>query len=360
MNRIYITVKGKRLAEKISSEIKSLNPNFTIETFNSLKVCKETLISFVPDVYDVLLLGMDLAGENWKGFCSDIREKCSNLKILVFTPYKDYFEDKANFHDQQLISGYISKDSSPEAIISGISAVRKGIFYPNGEIDVNVPKQDQNWEIPVMKELGKVFATNYNDLEKIEKLSQFIDYIDKYRTVFIKNWLAEERKKVKGQQDSIRIAELSTLRLEHLFAKGFDNWEIGDILELNDIDNVRNARMEFVRKIVDKKSIIIVPRGNEKSRILSVRELEILNLTAAGYTNEEICEKLQRSIETVRTHEQNIRDKFGVQSAIEAVTSALRLGIIKLESIEKRKRKNKNISKNRNISKNKNIGIKNK
>lgn len=61
---------------------------------------------------------------------------------------------------------------------------------------------------------------------------------------------------------------------------------------------------------------------------ISKRELEILNLLAAGNSNQEIASKLFVSISTVKTHNQNLFDKLDVKRRTQAVEKAKRLNII--------------------------------
>ena len=61
---------------------------------------------------------------------------------------------------------------------------------------------------------------------------------------------------------------------------------------------------------------------------LSKRELEILNLLAQGYSNQEIATKLFVSLSTVKTHVQNLFEKLDVKRRTQAVEKAKRLNLI--------------------------------
>ena len=335
MKKVYIAVRGKVLAGKLSSVIENSYPIIKqndIEVFNSLKECSEKLKIHTPDV---LLLGMNLPGKNWVNFCNKIRKEHPFLKVLMVTSYEKYFEYKDDLENEELISGYISEDASAEAIVAGIETVMKKKPFNYTEFDSAAAEKDDEWIKPFLKELKKDFSAGYNDLEKIERLSQLIDFFNEYRRIIIDNLLAEELEKDEDRQNHKRMDELSAQRFEHLFVKGYNNWKIGYKLQLNNIEEIRKARMEFIRKIADKSSMIILPKMNDKAVELTDRELEVLNETAAGYTNEEIGNQLAISIETVKTHERNLREKFGVGNAMEMVIKALRLGIIKLDHIGK-------------------------
>ena len=68
------------------------------------------------------------------------------------------------------------------------------------------------------------------------------------------------------------------------------------------------------------------PAGEE----LSGRELEVLCLMAKGAANKEISAELNIAQSTVKTHITNIFQKLGVNDRTEAVTQALKKGIIRL------------------------------
>jgi DNA-binding NarL/FixJ family response regulator len=63
---------------------------------------------------------------------------------------------------------------------------------------------------------------------------------------------------------------------------------------------------------------------------LSQRELEVLNLVADGLTNKEIAEQLFISARTARNHVASCLVKLGADDRTEAVTTAVRRGLIRL------------------------------
>jgi DNA-binding CsgD family transcriptional regulator len=71
--------------------------------------------------------------------------------------------------------------------------------------------------------------------------------------------------------------------------------------------------------------------GREGSRgrfDLSPRELEVLQLLAAGRSDREIGDALFISKKTVSVHVANIRGKLGAQSRVEILTSAMAIGLV--------------------------------
>jgi DNA-binding NarL/FixJ family response regulator len=63
---------------------------------------------------------------------------------------------------------------------------------------------------------------------------------------------------------------------------------------------------------------------------ISPRELDVLSLMAAGKRNKEIAGALSIAEDTVKMHVRNILSKLQVNDRTEAVTIALRRGIIHL------------------------------
>jgi DNA-binding NarL/FixJ family response regulator len=81
-------------------------------------------------------------------------------------------------------------------------------------------------------------------------------------------------------------------------------------------------------KLLDRFSEL--SRRTPSSEGLSERELEILQLMAKGAANKEISSQLNIAQSTVKTHIANIFQKLGVNDRTEAVTQALKKGIIRL------------------------------
>lgn len=75
----------------------------------------------------------------------------------------------------------------------------------------------------------------------------------------------------------------------------------------------------------------LLGRGHAAPRdrgALTPRELEVLQLLAEGLSTRDIAERFVLSISTVRNHVQNILTKLGAHSKLEAVSVAMRQGIV--------------------------------
>jgi DNA-binding NarL/FixJ family response regulator len=71
------------------------------------------------------------------------------------------------------------------------------------------------------------------------------------------------------------------------------------------------------------------PTGPE----LTTREMEVLALLAEGLSNDAIAERLELSLHTIRNHVQKTITKLGAHSKLEAVSIALRTGLIEPPSV---------------------------
>ena len=87
-----------------------------------------------------------------------------------------------------------------------------------------------------------------------------------------------------------------------------------------------------ISKIVLKSFINKVKNASvgdvSKKHQLTSREMEILKLYVEGCTNNEIAEKLNLSVFTIKTHKNNIMQKYNFKSTVEMIKFALRNNIV--------------------------------
>jgi two-component system, NarL family, response regulator LiaR len=72
---------------------------------------------------------------------------------------------------------------------------------------------------------------------------------------------------------------------------------------------------------------------HEKINDLSEREIEVLQLLAKGYTDNEIAEQLCLTNVTVRSHVSRVLSKLNVKNRVEATLYGLRSGLVTLETV---------------------------
>jgi DNA-binding NarL/FixJ family response regulator len=77
------------------------------------------------------------------------------------------------------------------------------------------------------------------------------------------------------------------------------------------------------------ESVIKAPLPEDKaSRVLTLREREVLKLIATGLKNREIAQELFISIKTVETHRTNIMQKLDIHTTASLVQYAISLGLL--------------------------------
>ena len=62
--------------------------------------------------------------------------------------------------------------------------------------------------------------------------------------------------------------------------------------------------------------------------MLSNREIEVLRLLSAGYSNKEIADKLFLAVGTIKKHTHQIYQKLNVDSRVQAIQTARELNLI--------------------------------
>lgn len=73
---------------------------------------------------------------------------------------------------------------------------------------------------------------------------------------------------------------------------------------------------------------------NELTKELSARETDVLQLIVKGYTNKDIADKLNISLNTVLTHRKNITSKLGIKTVSGLTFYAIMNGLISADDIE--------------------------
>ncbi len=152
----------------------------------------------------------------------------------------------------------------------------------------------------------------------------------------------EATRRIKASHPEIRILVLSAYEDDQyvfpLLEAGADGYllKIAKGHELvSAIHAVYSGRKVLSPSITDKVISHLASgpqehRRDEMAEALSERELEVLQAVASGKSNKEIAEALALSTNTVQVHLRNIFGKLGVGSRTEAVTHALRNGLISL------------------------------
>ena len=78
----------------------------------------------------------------------------------------------------------------------------------------------------------------------------------------------------------------------------------------------------------NEQQTVFVPSNPSLIESLSPRELEVLQLIAQGFSNQEIGKRLFLALDTVKGHNRRIFEKLQVQRRTEAIARARELGLI--------------------------------
>jgi two-component system, NarL family, response regulator LiaR len=91
---------------------------------------------------------------------------------------------------------------------------------------------------------------------------------------------------------------------------------------------LRLTRPKIIQQIVESPVIFQLDETNLQKLGISRREYEVLELLAAGHSNQEIADKLFISMSTVKTHVSNLLAKLEASRRTEAIARAKKLRII--------------------------------
>jgi DNA-binding CsgD family transcriptional regulator len=124
-------------------------------------------------------------------------------------------------------------------------------------------------------------------------------------------------------------------RGERAHAPGDRRGAAGYLIKTADRDTICDAIAAVVRgetalaaEVQEALAEEIRVRSGSSAPLLSVREQEVLRLTADGCSAKEIAERLDISATTVRTYLSHAYEKLGVSDRAAAVAEAMRRGLL--------------------------------
>lgn len=202
------------------------------------------------------------------------------------------------------------------------------------------PHFDLIWEVNGQT-LVKVYMNQgeyENALEVIEPLFKAAEANKRQRNII--KILAMQAAIYQAMGDSKRGLQILERALELGEAEGFvrsflDEGEM--ILQLLDQAVSKGIYPDYAKKLIaSAKQIkpigtLVKSDYGEQSELvepLSVREIEVLQLIADGFSNQEIANQLHISLSTVKGHTSNIYGKLGVHKRTRAVSRAMELGLL--------------------------------
>ncbi len=153
----------------------------------------------------------------------------------------------------------------------------------------------------------------------------------------------ELTKYVTEKYPDTKVMVLSMLDNENYIKQAVASGAIGYVSKTNGKEELLNAIRTVAAGefFISHKLSINLIKGNrtisflteEGKRLeleLSAREVEILNLIAEGYTNEEIADKTFTSKRTIETHRRNMIEKTKTRNTASLIKFAIAAGIIKV------------------------------
>jgi DNA-binding NarL/FixJ family response regulator len=134
---------------------------------------------------------------------------------------------------------------------------------------------------------------------------------------------------------SVQIVVLTASTSDRVLVASMEAGAAGFIAKTQRLDDVITG----VRAAAHGESVVsatmlnrLLPRlrrgGEAPGRDLTERELEILDLLAHGMSNADIAQQLTISVHTVRNHVANLSAKLGAHSKLEALSIAVREGLV--------------------------------
>lgn len=151
----------------------------------------------------------------------------------------------------------------------------------------------------------------------------------------------EAIKEILAQNTTVRILVLSNYSEEKMIYKALEAGALGYLLKIDTLEQISNAiRTVFqgnpsLSPDVERGLLTYLKLGQNttasRGKLLTKREIVILQMMAEGKTNAAMAEKANISEGTVRTHISNILGKLNLQNRAQAVIFAVKEGMIELE-----------------------------
>jgi NarL family two-component system response regulator LiaR len=139
---------------------------------------------------------------------------------------------------------------------------------------------------------------------------------------------------IRQQFPTVQVIALTSFTDEDLVGRALQAGAIGYLFKDISADELAQAiRSAYAgRGTLSPMALQVMIRAANRPPVaadpLTAREREVLVLMAEGWNNTEIAEKLIVSPSTIKSHVSNILSKLGVTSRTEAVSLAIRQGIL--------------------------------
>ena len=139
-------------------------------------------------------------------------------------------------------------------------------------------------------------------------------------------------RRILGSTSGVAVLMLSMHSENTLVRQALDAGARGYVLKnAMDLDLVAVIRKVAAGEtVLDPQILEPAALKGERSRGLTTRELEVLQLIVDGKSNKEIADQLNLSANTVAVHRANIMDALGIHKTAELVVYAIRNGLVNI------------------------------
>ncbi len=189
-----------------------------------------------------------------------------------------------------------------------------------------------------VKRIAEVEAEASNGFE-------LLDLLDVYKPNIILMDIAmprmngiEATKKAIEKQPNVKVLALSSFDDENYYYSMVESGAVGFILKNAGITELKKAITEvanggnwFSTELIQKvmANINAKPKKNI-TQSLTERELEVLKMICESCTNEQIAERLNLSIDTIKWHRSNLLSKSGCSNSAGLVIYAIKNNLIEI------------------------------
>jgi len=140
---------------------------------------------------------------------------------------------------------------------------------------------------------------------------------------------------LRALRPSTKVVVLTASAADHVLVAAIEAGASGFVSKTRSLGEVTSA----VRAAATGEAVIspellarllprLSPSGRPRHQELTEREREVLGLVADGLSNAAIAERLVVSVHTVRNHVANLSAKLGAHSKLEALSIAVREGLL--------------------------------
>jgi len=178
MINVVIVDDHKILTDGLKSLIEESGVAKVVGVAHSAGECRNSIGFWKPDV---VLLDVGLPDISGVDFCTELKDRFPELKVLALTTHNEYSVVRQMLENGA--SGYLIKNAMTEEVLAGIQAVADGETFLCHEIDVLMkrPKETHLWLSQREREMLKLVAEGLTNNEIADRIFLSPETIKSYR-----------------------------------------------------------------------------------------------------------------------------------------------------------------------------------